>query len=112
MCKVYTDVGGINWFNYVCPAVPKIIHSLKLANYLHAQEDKPWYIYYLCTALHICYLHTTILHFSFVCLFSCFTSESTTMVMGGGGDGQFTLPHFFLGKLEQMVNNTITLTCN
>ena len=38
MCKVYTDVGGI---------VRKIIHSLKLVDYLHVQADKPWYNYYL-----------------------------------------------------------------
>ena len=26
----------------------------------------------------------------FVCLFCCFTFQSTAMVMGGGGEGQFT----------------------
>ena len=39
MCKVYTDLGGIN---YVCPPVCKIIHSLKLVDYLHVQVDNPW----------------------------------------------------------------------
>ena len=44
MCKVYTDVGGIN---HVCPPVRKIIHSLKLVDYLHVQADNPWYNYYV-----------------------------------------------------------------
>ena len=43
MCKVYTDVGGIKWLYYVCPPVRKIIHSLKLVDYLHIQADNPWY---------------------------------------------------------------------
>ena len=37
----------------------------------------------------------------FVCLFCCFTSQSTAMVMGGRS---IHLKHFFLGKLEQAVN--------
>ena len=27
-----------------CPSVRKIIHSLKLVDYLHAQTDNPWYL--------------------------------------------------------------------
>ena len=30
-----------------CPPVRKIIHSLKLVDYLHVQADNPWYNYYL-----------------------------------------------------------------
>ena len=30
-------------YTMVCPPVLKIIHSLKLADYLHVQADKPWY---------------------------------------------------------------------
>ena len=45
MCKVYTDVGGIKQLYHVCPPVRKIIHSLKLADYLHVQADNPWYNY-------------------------------------------------------------------
>ena len=29
-----------------CPPVRKIIHSLKLMDYLHVQADNPWYNYY------------------------------------------------------------------
>ena len=47
MCKIYTDVGGINKLYHVCPPVRKIIHSLKLVDYLHVQADNPWYNYYL-----------------------------------------------------------------
>ena len=47
MSKVYTDVGGIKYLNHVCPPVRKIIHSLKLVDYLHVQADNPWYNYYL-----------------------------------------------------------------
>ena len=47
MCKVCTDVGGIKWLYYVCPPVRKIIHSLKLVDYLHVQVDNPWYSYYI-----------------------------------------------------------------
>ena len=47
MCKIYTDVGGIKQLYHVCPPVRKIIHSLKLVNYLHIQADNPWYNYYL-----------------------------------------------------------------
>ena len=47
MCKVYTDVGGIKKLCHVCPPVRKIIHSLKLVDYLHVQADNPWYNYYL-----------------------------------------------------------------
>ena len=28
-----------------CPPVRKIIHSLKLVDYLHVQADNPWYNY-------------------------------------------------------------------
>ena len=37
MCKVYTDVGGVKY--HVCPPVRKIIHVLKLVDYLHVQAD-------------------------------------------------------------------------
>ena len=47
MCKVYTDVGGIKQLYHVCPHVRKIIHSLKLVDYLHVQADNPWYNYCL-----------------------------------------------------------------
>ena len=47
MCKVYTDVGGIKLLYHVCPPVRKIIHSLKLVDYLHVQADNPWYNYYI-----------------------------------------------------------------
>ena len=47
MCKVYTDVGGITILYHVCPPVHKIIHSLKLVDYLHVQADNPWYNYYI-----------------------------------------------------------------
>ena len=33
-----------------CPAVYKIIHSLKLVDYLHVQADNPWYNYYISTS--------------------------------------------------------------
>ena len=46
MCKVYTDGGGIKKLYHVCPLIPKIIHSLKLVDYLHVQVDNPWYNYY------------------------------------------------------------------
>ena len=47
MCKVYTDVCGIKQLYHVCPHERKIIHSLKLVDYLHVQADNPWYNYYL-----------------------------------------------------------------
>ena len=47
MCKVYTYVGGIKKLYHVCPPVRKIIHLLKLVDYLHVQADNPWYNYYL-----------------------------------------------------------------
>ena len=47
MCKVYTDVGGIKKLYHVCPPVCKIIHSLKLVDYLHVHADNPWYNYFL-----------------------------------------------------------------
>ena len=50
MCMVYTDDGGIsNSYTMGCPPVRKIIHSLKLVDYLHVQADNPWYNYYLTT---------------------------------------------------------------
>ena len=52
MCKVYTDVGGIKYLYHVCPHVRKIIHSLKLMDYLHVQADNPWYNYYVTISLH------------------------------------------------------------
>ena len=45
ICKVYSDVGGMKSLNHVCPHVRKIIHSLKLVDYLHVQVDSPWYNY-------------------------------------------------------------------
>ena len=30
-----------------CLPVRKIIHSLKLVDYLHVQADNPWYNYYI-----------------------------------------------------------------
>ena len=36
-----------NSYSTVCPSVPEIIHSLKLANYLLTQANKPWYKYYM-----------------------------------------------------------------
>ena len=39
MCKVYTDVGGKKYLYHVCPHVRKIIHSLKLVDYLHVQAE-------------------------------------------------------------------------
>ena len=30
-----------------CPSVRKIIHSLKLMDYLRVQEDNPWYNFYI-----------------------------------------------------------------
>ena len=47
MSTVYTDVDGIKWLYYVCPPVRKIIHSLKLVDYLHVQADNPLYNYYV-----------------------------------------------------------------
>ena len=47
MCKVHTDIGGIKLLYHVCPPVRKLIHSLKLVDYLHVQADNPWYNYYL-----------------------------------------------------------------
>ena len=51
MCKVYTDVGGLKKLYHVCQPVRKIIHSLKLVNYLHVQADNPWYNYYIIRKL-------------------------------------------------------------
>ena len=51
MCKVYTNVGGIKELYHVCPPVRKIIHSLKLVDYLHVQADNPWYNYYIIRPL-------------------------------------------------------------
>ena len=42
MFKVYTDVVGMKKYCHDCPAVREIIHSLKLADYLLIQADKPW----------------------------------------------------------------------
>ena len=47
MCKVHTNVGGIKYLYHVCPPVRKIIHSLKLMDYLHVQAYNPWYNYNL-----------------------------------------------------------------
>ena len=40
--KVYTAEGGIIVIPF-CPPVREIIHSLKLADYLLVQANKPWY---------------------------------------------------------------------
>ena len=40
MCIIYTDVGGLKELYHVCPSVRKIIHSLKLLDYLYVQADK------------------------------------------------------------------------
>ena len=45
MCKIYTDIGGINKYIMVCSHVREIIHSPKLVGYLHVQADKHWYMY-------------------------------------------------------------------
>ena len=45
--KVYTDLGGIQYLYLVCQPVRKIIHWLKLVDYLHVQADNPLYNYYL-----------------------------------------------------------------
>ena len=42
MCKFYTGVGGTKKLYHVCPPVRKIIHSLKLVDYLNVQADNPW----------------------------------------------------------------------
>ena len=42
MSEIYTNVGGIKYSYHVCPPVRKIIHSLKLVDYLHVQADNPW----------------------------------------------------------------------
>ena len=47
MCKVYTDVGGINSYTMFVHLYVEIIHSLKLVDYLHVQADNQWYNYYL-----------------------------------------------------------------
>ena len=43
MCKIYTDVDGIKQLYHDGPSLRKIIHSLKLVDYLHVQADNPWY---------------------------------------------------------------------
>ena len=65
MCKVYTDVDGIKSVFHFCPPVHvrKIIHYLKLVDYLHVQADKPCYNYYkrfFCRLFEVMY--TIILH--------------------------------------------------
>ena len=52
MRKVYNDVGGIKITYHVCPPVRKIIHSLKLVDYLYVQTDNSWYNDYLCFLLY------------------------------------------------------------
>ena len=47
MYKVYTHVGGLKLLYHVCPPVRKIIHELKLVDYLHVQADNPWYYLYM-----------------------------------------------------------------
>ena len=65
MCNVYTDIGGIEYLYHVCPPVRKIIHSLKLVDYLYVQADNPWYNYYLASYFFLFYNHPC-----FVCIFS------------------------------------------
>ena len=60
MYKVYTDVGGMKQLYHVCPSVRKIIHSLKLVDYLHVQADNPWYNYYITTFSAVCMCHMDI----------------------------------------------------
>ena len=43
MCKVYTDVGGINIYTMFVHLYVRMIHSLELADYFHIQADNPWY---------------------------------------------------------------------
>ena len=47
MCKVYTDERMYKIFIPYCPPVRKIIHALKLVDYLHVQTDSSWYNYYI-----------------------------------------------------------------
>ena len=47
MRKVYTVVSGIKQLYLVWPPVHKIIHSLKLVDYLQVQADNPWYNCYV-----------------------------------------------------------------
>ena len=51
MCSVYTGVSGIKKLYHVCPPVRKIIHSLKLVDYLDVQADNSWYNYYITNVL-------------------------------------------------------------
>ena len=44
MYKAYTDVCGINWLYDVCPPVCKIIHSLKLVDYLQIKAEMITYM--------------------------------------------------------------------
>ena len=37
----------VDYLYHDCPPVRKIIHSLKLVDYLHVQVDNPWYKFYL-----------------------------------------------------------------
>ena len=69
MCKVYTDVGGIKQLYHVCPPVRKIIHSLKLVDYLNVQADNPWYNYYLSRIYifryaYVCFIRQLLLEYS------------------------------------------------
>ena len=60
--KVYTGVGGIKYIYHVSPPVRKIIHSLKLVDYLNVQADNPWYN---------CYLNSNNANLLFYLVFSC-----------------------------------------
>ena len=44
-CEVYTDLGGVKYLYHIFPPVRKIIHSLKLVDYLHVQADNSLYMY-------------------------------------------------------------------
>ena len=62
VCKVYTDIGGIKQLYHVCPPVRKIIHSLKLVDYLHVQADNPWYNYYIAPQTQFPYFFCWVYH--------------------------------------------------
>ena len=77
MCEVYTDVCGIKKLYHICTPVRKIIHSLKLVDYLHVQADNPWCNYYLTSQsanqdLNTCHFmaHSLNLHDSYITKFA------------------------------------------
>ena len=62
----------MKYLYHVCPPVrSKLIHSLKLVDYLHVQADKPWYTYCLANSADTDeVLHLNLL--STVCQFTTF----------------------------------------